>query len=145
MLLCRNSGFYLHTVVVGALAVEVAAVVVDAAVIQWTEAHEAMLQGVVPFLVHVVVSYNILFTRESLSTATHSNRLLRSGDSGGSGVCVHVHGIRAHAYCTVANQQHVMLSIRQQLHSTGANWQPNERGDACAQCRRSHTGISRAS
>lgn len=34
---------YLHAVVVGALPVEVAAMVVDATVVQWAEAHEAML------------------------------------------------------------------------------------------------------
>lgn len=71
VLLCYT--VYLHTVVVSALAVQVAAVVIDAAVIQRAEAHEAVLQRVVPLLVHVVVPYHILFTRESLfsrNTAT---------------------------------------------------------------------------
>lgn len=57
---------HLHAVVVGALPVEVAAVVVDAAVVQWAEAHEAVLQGVVPLLVHVVVPNHILLAREPL-------------------------------------------------------------------------------
>lgn len=52
--------------VVGALPVEVAAVVVDAAVVQRAEAHEAVLQGVVPLLVHVVVPNHILLAREPL-------------------------------------------------------------------------------
>lgn len=52
--------------VVGALPVEVAAVVVDAAVVQRAEAHEAVLQGVVPLLVHVVVPDHILLAREPL-------------------------------------------------------------------------------
>lgn len=57
---------HLHAVVVGALPVEVAAVVVDTAVVQRAEAHEAMLEGVVAFLVHVVVSDHILLAREPL-------------------------------------------------------------------------------
>lgn len=64
---------YLHTVVVSALAIQMAAVVIHAAVIQRAEAPEAVLQRVVPLLVHVVVPYHILFTGESLfsrNTAT---------------------------------------------------------------------------
>lgn len=52
--------------VVGALPVEVAAVVVDAAVVQRAEAHEAVLQGVVALLVHVVMSDHVLLTCEPL-------------------------------------------------------------------------------
>jgi hypothetical protein len=40
--------------------------VVDTAVIQRAEAHEAMLQGVVPLLVHVVMSDHVLLTCEPL-------------------------------------------------------------------------------
>lgn len=58
--------WHLHAVVVGALSIEVAAVVVDAAVVQGAEAHEAVLQGVVALLVHVVVPDHILLTREPL-------------------------------------------------------------------------------
>lgn len=50
----------------GAFSVEVATMVVDAAVIQRAEAHEAMLQGVVPLLVHVVVPDYILLTGKPL-------------------------------------------------------------------------------
>lgn len=57
---------YLHAVVVSALPVQVAAVVVHAAVVQGAEAHEAMLQGVITFLVHVVMPNHVLFTSESL-------------------------------------------------------------------------------
>lgn len=57
---------YLHAVVVSALPVQVAAVVVHTAVVQGAEAHEAMLQGVITFLVHVVMPNHILFTSESL-------------------------------------------------------------------------------
>lgn len=57
---------YLHAVVVGTLAVEMAAVVVYTAVIQRAEAHEPMLQGVVPLLMHVIMPYHILLTGESL-------------------------------------------------------------------------------
>lgn len=57
---------HLHAVVVGALPVEVAAVVVDAAVVQRAEAHEAVLQGVVTLLVHVVVTDHVLLAREPL-------------------------------------------------------------------------------
>lgn len=52
--------------VVGALPVEMAAVVVDTAVVQRAEAHEAVLQGVVPLLVHVVMSDHVLLAREPL-------------------------------------------------------------------------------
>lgn len=52
--------------IVGALPIEVAAVVVDAAVVQRAEAHEAVLQGVVALLVHVVVADHVLLTREPL-------------------------------------------------------------------------------
>lgn len=61
----RRSG-YLHAVVVCAFPVQVAAVVVHAAVIQGAEAHEAVLEGVITFLVHVVMPNHILFTSESL-------------------------------------------------------------------------------
>lgn len=57
---------YLHAVVMGAFSIEVTAVVVDAAVVQRAEAHEAMLQRVVPLLVHVVVPDYILLTGEPL-------------------------------------------------------------------------------
>lgn len=49
-----------------ALSIEVAAMIVDAAVIQGAEAHEAVLQRVVPLLVHVVVPDYILFTSKPL-------------------------------------------------------------------------------
>lgn len=49
-----------------AFPVQVAAVVVHAAVIQGAEAHEAVLEGVITFLVHVVMPNHILFTSESL-------------------------------------------------------------------------------
>lgn len=62
----RGGARHLHAVVVGALPVEVAAVVVDAAVVQGAEAHEAVLQGVVPLLVHVVVPNHVLLAREPL-------------------------------------------------------------------------------
>lgn len=52
--------------VVGALSIEVAAVVVDTAIVQRAEAHEAMLQGVVSFLVHVVMPDHVLLTCEPL-------------------------------------------------------------------------------
>lgn len=61
---------YLHAVVVCALPVEVAAVVVDAAVIQGAEAHEAVLQGIVPLLVHVVVPDHVLLASEPLQGQT---------------------------------------------------------------------------
>lgn len=62
----RGGAGHLHAVVVGALPVEVAAVVVDAAVVQRAEAHEAVLQGVVPLLVHVVVPDHVLLAGEPL-------------------------------------------------------------------------------
>lgn len=40
--------------------------VVDAAVVQRAEAHEAVLQRVVPLLVHVVVPDHVLLAREPL-------------------------------------------------------------------------------
>lgn len=49
-----------------ALSIEVTAVIVDAAVVQGAEAHEAVLQRVVPLLVHVVVPDYILFTGKPL-------------------------------------------------------------------------------
>lgn len=52
--------------VMGAFSVEVAAMVVDTAVIQRAKAHEAMLQGVVPLFVHIVVPDHILLTGEPL-------------------------------------------------------------------------------
>lgn len=57
---------YLHAVVVGTLAVEMAAVVIHTAVIQRAEAHESVLQGVVSLLMHVIMPYHILLTSESL-------------------------------------------------------------------------------
>lgn len=52
--------------VMGAFSIEVTSMVVDAAVIQRAEAHEAMLQGVVPLLMHVVVPDHILLTGKPL-------------------------------------------------------------------------------
>lgn len=52
--------------VMGALPVEVAAMVVDAAIVQRAEAHETVLQGVVPLLVHVVMSDHVLLACEPL-------------------------------------------------------------------------------
>lgn len=60
---------HLHAVVVGALPIEVAAVVVDAAIVQRAEAHEAVLQGVVSLLVHVVMSDHVLLACEPLVVA----------------------------------------------------------------------------
>lgn len=57
---------YLHAVVMGTFSIQVAAMVVDAAVIQRAEAHEPMLQGVVPLLVHVVVPDHILLAGKPL-------------------------------------------------------------------------------
>lgn len=60
-------------------SIEMAAVVVDAAVIQGAEAHESMLQGVVPLLVHVVVPDYILLTGKPLQKGRremYSNRLV---------------------------------------------------------------------
>lgn len=64
--LCSRSSCYLHAVVVCAFPVQVAAVIVHAAVIQGAEAHEAVLEGIITFLVHVVMPNHILFTSESL-------------------------------------------------------------------------------
>lgn len=61
-----HRGCYLHAVVVSALPVEVAAVVVHTAVVQGAETHEAVLQGVISLLVHVVMPNHVLFTGESL-------------------------------------------------------------------------------
>lgn len=61
-----RSGRYLHAVVVCAFPIQVAAVIVHTAVIQGAEAHEAVLEGVITFLVHVVMPNHILFTSESL-------------------------------------------------------------------------------
>lgn len=61
-----QSGCYLHAVVVCAFPIQVAAMVVHATVIQGAEAHEAVLEGIITFLVHVVMSNHILFTSESL-------------------------------------------------------------------------------
>ncbi|KAG8142381.1 hypothetical protein E2320_006303, partial [Naja naja] len=55
-------GIYLHAMVMCAFPVEVAAVVVDTAVVQGAEPHEAVLQGVVPLLVHVVMPDDVLLT-----------------------------------------------------------------------------------
>lgn len=63
---CVCCVLYLHAVVMRALSIEVAAMIVDAAVIQGAEAHEAVLQRVVPLLVHVVVPDYILFTSKPL-------------------------------------------------------------------------------
>lgn len=65
---------YLHAVVMGAFSIEVAAMVVDAAVVQGAEAHEAVLQGVVPLLVHVVVPDYILFTGKPLQNGREGGR-----------------------------------------------------------------------
>lgn len=70
---------YLHAVVMGTFSIEVAAMVVDTAVIQRAEAHEAMLQGVVPLLVHVVVPDYILLTGKPLQKGEgemYGNRLV---------------------------------------------------------------------
>lgn len=64
---------YLHAVVMGAFSIEVAAMVVDTAVVQRAEAHEAMLQRVVPLLVHVVVPDYILLTGKPLQKGRGEN------------------------------------------------------------------------
>lgn len=88
-----------------ALSIEVTAVIVDAAVVQGTEAHEAVLQRVVPLLVHVVVPDYILFTGKPLQ---------KHGRPG-------VGGVR---YIYSQIQQQVNLSTwRQQLQRAGANWE----------------------
>lgn len=66
--------------VVGALAIKMATVVVHAAVIQWAKAHESVLQGVVPLLMHVIMPYHILLTGESLSK--HNTQSLYGGGGG---------------------------------------------------------------
>lgn len=72
---------YLHAVVVRALAVQVTAVVVHAAVVQWAEAHEPVLQGVVPLLVHVVMPDDVLLTGESLrGTEQTQQQVLRTSN-----------------------------------------------------------------
>lgn len=60
---------HLHAVVVCAFPIQVAAVIVHTAVIQGAEAHEAVLEGIITFLVHVVMPNHILFTSESLVVA----------------------------------------------------------------------------
>lgn len=81
-----------------ALSIEVTAVIVDAAVVQGAEAHEAVLQRVVPLLVHVVVPDYILFTGKPLQ------------NMGGVG------------YIYSQIQQQVNLSMwRQQLQHAGSN------------------------
>lgn len=57
---------YLHAVVVCAFPVQVAAMIVNTAVVQWAETHEAVLKGIVTLLVHVVMPDHILLTCESL-------------------------------------------------------------------------------
>ena len=61
-----QSSCYLHAVVVCAFPIQVAAMIVYATVIQGAEAHEAVLEGIITFLVHVVMPNHILFTSESL-------------------------------------------------------------------------------
>lgn len=91
----------------GAFSVEVAAMVVDAAVIQRAEAHEAVLQGVVPLLVHVVVPDYILLTGKPLQEWRGENVRQQVG--------VYLNQSQ--------NQQQVTLSLRKQLQHAGANWQ----------------------
>lgn len=57
----------------GAFSIEVAAVVVDTAVVQRAEAHEAVLQRVVPLLVHVVVPDYVLLTGKPLQKGDREN------------------------------------------------------------------------
>lgn len=84
-----------------ALSIEVTAVIVDAAVVQGAEAHEAVLQRVVPLLVHVVVPDYILFTGKPLQKTWEG-------------------GVRLYSQI----QQQVHLSMwRQQLQRAGANWE----------------------
>lgn len=83
--------------------------VVDAAVIQRAEPHEAMLQGVVPLLMHVVVPDHILLTGKPLQK--------RDGGEGGG---------TAKGLCSfnTDNQQQVTSSVwKQQLQHAGASWQ----------------------
>lgn len=77
---------YLHAVIVCAFPIQVTAMIVDTAVIQGAETHEAMLEGVVAFLVHVVMPDHILLTRESL--------MARSRGSGELGLGKRVFGRR---------------------------------------------------
>lgn len=99
---------YLHAVVMGTFSIEVAAMVVDTAVIQRAEAHEAMLQGVVPLLVHVVVPDYILLTGKPLQKGRGKNVRQQVG--------VYLNQSQ--------NQQQVTLSLwKQQLQHAGANWQ----------------------
>lgn len=63
----------------GTFSIEMAAMVVDTAVIQRAEAHESMLQGVVSLLVHVIMPDHILLTGKPLqkeSGKMYSNRLV---------------------------------------------------------------------
>lgn len=99
---------YLHAVVMGAFSIEVAAVVVDTAVVQRAETHESMLQGVVPLLVHVVVPDYILLTGKPLQKGRGKNVQQQVG--------VYLNQSQ--------NQQQVTLSLwKQQLQHLGANWQ----------------------
>lgn len=99
---------YLHAVVMGAFSIEVAAMVVDTAVVQRAEAHEAMLQRVVPLLVHVVVPDYILLTGKPLQKGRGKNVPQQVG--------VYLNQSQ--------NQQQVTLSLwKQQLQHAGANWQ----------------------
>lgn len=104
---------YLHAVVMGAFSIEVAAMVVDAAVVQGAEAHEAVLQGVVPLLVHVVVPDYILFTGKPLQNGREGGR---KGGNVQQQVGVYLNQSQ--------NQQQVTLSMKkQQLQHAGASWQ----------------------
>lgn len=95
-----------------ALSIEVAAMIVDAAVIQGAEAHEAVLQRVVPLLVHVVVPDYILFT---------SKPLQKQEGEGEGGVL----------YSQI--QQQVTSSMwRHQLQGAGANWEVAKAAPAAA-------------
>lgn len=74
-----NCVVYLHAVVMCTFSIEMAAMVVDTAVIQRAEAHESMLQRVVPLLVHVVVPDYILLAGKPLQKGRgemYSNRLV---------------------------------------------------------------------
>lgn len=104
--------------VMGAFSIEVAAVVVDTAVVQRAETHESMLQGVVPFLVHVVVPDYILLTGKPLQKGR--------GEKNAQQVYLN----------QSQNEQQVTLSLwKQQLQHLGANWQMG---------RAPHTAIERA-
>lgn len=72
---------YLHAVVVCAFPIQVAAMIVHATVIQGAEAHEAVLEGIIAFLVHVVMPNHILFTSESLER--YRDRQWDTRDRGG--------------------------------------------------------------